>query len=35
MYTCKCDWVPMLYSGEKKGVGGNNNKNKFKKKEWT
>ena len=26
MYTCMCDWVPMLYSGEKKCIGGNNNK---------
>ena len=21
MYTCICNWVPMLYSGEKKCVG--------------
>ena len=26
MYTCMCNWVAMLYSGEKKCVGGNNNK---------
>ena len=26
MYTCMCNWVPMLYSGKKKFVGGNNNK---------
>ena len=26
MYTCMCNWVPMLYSGKKKCVGGNNNK---------
>ena len=25
-YTCMCNWVLMLYSGEKKCVGGNNNK---------
>ena len=25
MYTCMCNWVPILYSGEKKCVGGNNN----------
>ena len=31
MYTCKCNWVPMLYSGEKKCVGGNTIKNKLKK----
>ena len=26
MYTCMCNWVAMLYSGEKKCVGGNKNK---------
>ena len=26
MYACMCNWVPMLYSGGKKCVGGNNNK---------
>jgi len=26
MYTCMCNWVPMLYSGEKKCFGGSNNK---------
>ena len=26
MYTCMCNWVPMLYGGKKKCVGGNNNK---------
>ena len=27
MYTCMCNWVPMLYSGKiKKCVGGNNKK---------
>ena len=28
MYTCMCNWVPMLYSAEKKCVGWNNNKKK-------
>ena len=26
MYTRMCNWVPMLYSGKKKSVGGNDNK---------
>ena len=26
IYTCMCNWVPMLYSGEKKVCWGNNNK---------
>ena len=26
MYTCMCNWVPVLHSGKKKYVGGNNNK---------
>ena len=26
MYTCMCNWVPMLYSGKKNCVVGNNNK---------
>ena len=27
MYTCMCNWIPMLYSGKKKlCVGGNNDK---------
>ena len=26
MYTYMCNWVPMLYSGKKKCVGGNNKK---------
>ena len=25
MYTCMCNWVPMLYSGEKKLCWGNEN----------
>ena len=24
MYICMCNWVPMLYIGRKKCVGGNN-----------
>ena len=33
MYTCMCNWVPMMYSGEKKSVLGKITiKNKFKKK---
>ena len=26
MYTCMCNWVPMLYNGKKNCIGGNNNK---------
>ena len=33
MCTCMCNWVPMLYSGKNKCVGGNTNKNNFFKKE--
>ena len=33
MCTCMCNWVPMLYSGKNKCVGGNTNKNNFLKKE--
>ena len=32
MYTCMCNWVPMLYSGKKKCVGENNNKKRKEKK---
>ena len=31
MYTCMCNWVPMLYSRKKNLCWGNNTKNKLKK----
>ena len=31
MYTCMCNWVPMLYSGKKNLLGEISIKNKFKK----
>ena len=35
MYTRMCNWVPMLYSGEKKLCWGSNNNNKERKKKKT
>ena len=32
MYTCMCNWVPMVYNGKKSVLGEIKIKNKFKKK---